>query len=49
MSTTCEAPAVHTVAHDWQLWTVEARLVVTDPTALDHAIDICRAITDEVD
>lgn len=49
MSSRCEAPAVHTVAHDWRLWTVEARLVVTDPAALDHAIDICHAITDEVD
>lgn len=42
MSTITLSPAI--VTHDWPLWTVEARLAVTDPSALDEA----RAITDDL-
>lgn len=43
------APAIAPAVHDWRLWTVDARLVVTDPAALEQAIETCRRITEEVD
>lgn len=48
MTTTTQRPAAPAV-HDWQLWTVDARLAVSDPAALDEAVAITRGLTEEVD
>ena len=38
-----------TAAHEWDLWSTRARLVVTDPAALDGALALVNGLLDEVD
>lgn len=41
-------PTSEVTHHDWTLWSVDARLVVTDPRTLREAHDLVTAITDRV-
>ena len=38
-----------TAAHDWELWSTTARLVVTDPEALEPALALVRETLDEIE
>lgn len=38
-----------TAAHDWDLWSTQARLVVTDPARLDDALAVTAGILDAVE